>query len=86
MIRKLTEFVWEWKIVDGFFGFVPLGLSGTFRYHNPSKAYLYFLSPKSLDTYYKPFHSLRTAELPVSKAADAATEAMKTARQYLRSI
>lgn len=36
------------EVVDGFFGFVPLGLSGTFRYHNPSKAY--FLSPKSLDT------------------------------------
>ena len=70
--------------MDGFFGFVPLGLSGTFRYHNPSKAY--FLSPKSLDTYYKPFHSLRTAELPVSKAANAATEAMKTARQYLRLV
>ena len=83
-IRKLTEFVWEWKMVDGFFGFVPLGLSGTFRYHNLSKAY--FLSPKSLDTYYKPFHSLRTTELPVSKAANAATEAMKTARQYLRLV
>ena len=70
-IRKLTEFVLEWKVVDGLFGFVPLGLSRTFQYHNRSNTLL------------QTFPQL-AAELPVSKAANAAAEAMKTARQYLR--